>query len=333
MGLSLTVRQRDVLAVLAAQSRPVAAKTLPGKVGAGLAGVRRCLAALTRRGLVRACHTTPVTYEITPLGRAALAVDGGRPTTTAVTDAEAEGDVDGAGEGEPEAVAVAVVLPLPAEAPELDGGGELAPVVRELAVLARRLDEVEGSAGQLDELAALVTELAETVAAKITPAGEPAASWLEFPARPEVQEDAQDLLERLAAWVGSVYLRYRDAITGFPDCWLWHPEIVEELLWLNRAWQAAYAPGAPASLLGDWHDRQRPGVMRRIKDYAGVCSLEAHLPGADRHNRAAEVPVADAIAAVAAWWVTGRAEPGPVPTDDQLRRANIAARYTSRNRR
>jgi hypothetical protein len=332
VSVALTVRQRDVLAVLANHEEPVTAGVLPTQVGAGLAGVRRCLAALIRRGLARAHPGSPVTYEITPLGRAALAVDGGRHTTTPAPPTGDDAEPAAPPPPGQDASRIAIVE---RDATTAQADKPVAPpLTGEVAALAARLDELEQTAEQVDELAALVTELADTVTTTTAPATEVTASWLDFPSRPVVVEaDAEELLTRLAAWVGGVYLRYRDALTGFPECWLWHPEIVEELLWLHRAWQAAYAPRGPASLLGDWHDRQRPGVVRRVKDYAGMCSLEAHLPGMDRHHRAAQVPVLDAIAAVAEWWITGRAEPGPVPTAEQISQANLAARYTAHTRR
>ena len=68
-----------------------------------------------------------------------------------------------------------------------------------------------------------------------------------------------------------VYLRYPDGADHLPECWAWHPDVVEELLWLMHAWAAAYqGPQAWVALVGDWHDRQRPGVVRRIKTTAGI---------------------------------------------------------------
>jgi hypothetical protein len=220
---------------------------------------------------------------------------------------------------------------------EPDDGALVAGLAREMEALRRRLDELERLTARVDELTVLVSQFGESIAAgkSRTDVVVSAPSWMDFPTDRAIANanDARDLLFRLARWVGGVYLRYRDAVTSFPDCWLWHPEIVEELLWLHRAWLAAYAPTASASLLGDWHERHRPGVVRRIKDYGGVCCLEAHLPGQDRHTPAPDIPVVDAIAAVATWWTTGRAQPGPVPTAEQLTRADLAARYTRQQRR
>jgi hypothetical protein len=229
-----------------------------------------------------------------------------------------------------------------------EGGTAMAGLGRELEALRRDLDDVrrlasrvDEMAGSLDELAATVRQLTETFSiTKTEMAAEDAApSWLDLPVDPSrpatassVVRDAAQLLATLAPWVGGVYLRYHDAIASFPDCWMWHPEVVEELLWLHQAWLTAYSPGAPANGVGDWHDRQRPGVVARIRDYAGVCSLEAHQPGQDRSTPALITPAADAAEAIATWWATSREEPGPTPTDDQISTAAARYRFAGRTR-
>jgi hypothetical protein len=93
--------------------------------------------------------------------------------------------------------------------------------------------------------------------------------------------------------------------------------VVEELVWLMHAWAAAYqGPQAGVGLVGDWHDRQRPGVVRRIRASAGSCSFENHqartgwtqLSGA-----APTVPGIDALAAIADWWGSRRDQAAPEP--------------------
>jgi hypothetical protein len=137
---------------------------------------------------------------------------------------------------------------------------------------------------------------------------------------------AATLLADLIGWLGQVYLRYADAAKGLPECWLWHPDVIEELLWLWHAWHGAYQSGeASVRAAGDWHDRLRPGVARRIADYTKACSLESHLP--DRAIGAPAVPTADAIEQIAIWWTSRRTEPGPAPTDHQLQAAAAATRH------
>ena len=82
-------------------------------------------------------------------------------------------------------------------------------------------------------------------------------------------------LADLAVWMDAVFLRYRDA--QVPPCWLWHPEVIEELWRLYQAHGDAYHPETGTwARVGDWHDRQRPGVVRRLRAVAG-CELALHL--------------------------------------------------------
>jgi hypothetical protein len=144
-----------------------------------------------------------------------------------------------------------------------------------------------------------------------------APSWLVLP---EDLAAAQEVLASLVGWLGEVYLRYADAAREFPECWLWHPDVVEELLWLMHAWHAAYrGHDACAALAGDWHDRYRPGVVRRIGKLTGNCSLEKHQPQPGRTLPARPVvPLGEAMEPIAAWWATRRGEPAPEPTEEHL---------------
>jgi len=211
----------------------------------------------------------------------------------------------------------------------------LAGLAREGEQLRRAHDELRTDlakhTGRIDELAGVVKGLADALnvagpAADSEQRGAP--SWLVFdPGLMDDTVEAGEILTSLAAWVAKVYLRYGDA--KLPDCWLWHPDVVEELLWLQYAHAAAYDPDAAATAVGDWHDRQRPGVVARIKLYVGFCSLEAHQPGQDRATPAPVAPTTDAIPAVAAWWATSNDRPGPAPKAEQIE----AARQRITNRR
>jgi hypothetical protein len=125
------------------------------------------------------------------------------------------------------------------------------------------------------------------------------------------------VLDELVGWLQTVYLRYPDGADQLPECWCWHPDVVEELLWLMHAWAAAYqGPQAPVGLVGDWHDRQRPGVVRRIRTTAGSCSFENHQTRAGwtrRPSAAPAVPGLDSLGAIAQWWVTRRDQDAPEP--------------------
>jgi hypothetical protein len=211
------------------------------------------------------------------------------------------------------------------------------PVAVSQAGLARALDALEHRVGELTPLSRRVDEMAATVSqlAQVTLGTESAAddrpskvapSWLDIDHEGPSRLFARDILDRLTPWVAGIYLRYSDA--RLPDCWLWHPDVVEELLWLHAAWLAAYDRDAPVTAAGDWHERQRPGVVARVKAYAGMCSLEAHLPGKERHRPAPTAHTDDAIPAIAAWWADRRDQPGPVPTEEQI--ATASERHRSR---
>lgn len=208
----------------------------------------------------------------------------------------------------------------------------VAGLAHEVEQLRRTVDELARLPGELAQLAATVASLSDAVgggARRESPAGAP--SWLAYPSDaddPAATTAARTLLTALAEWVRAVYLRYQDAVSRFPECWLWHPDVVEELLWLRAAWQAAYALGASINAAGDWHDRQRPMVVHRIRDYAGVCSLEAHQAGRSEHRPSPTVPHPEAIDAIAQWWTTRRTEPAPPPSQEQLAASGRHWHYT-----
>jgi hypothetical protein len=193
--------------------------------------------------------------------------------------------------------------------------------VAELAPVAKRVDELAATVGQLAQVTLGAQTAKEDRISKVAP------SWLDIDHESPSRFAADDILARLTPWVGGIYLRYSDA--KLPDCWLWHPDVVEELICLHAAWLAAYDRDAQPSAASDWHERQRPGVLGRVKTYAGFCSLEAHLRGKERHRPAADTPTEDAIPAIAAWWATRREQPGPEPTAEQI----AAATERMRNRR
>jgi hypothetical protein len=208
----------------------------------------------------------------------------------------------------------------------------VAGLAREVEALRKGMRHVP-STGDLSRLADTVADLSETVTAMQTVGGgrrgsEAVPSWLTLP---RDLPSARAALSDLTSWLRDVYLRYADAAREFPECWLWHPEIVEELVWLMYGWLAAYRDDeASVRAAGDWHDRLRPGVVRRVHGYARTCSLENHLPGRPNATGAPHLSVVDAdrdaAAAVAAWWTDQRDQPGPAPTHDQMTAAAAAAR-------
>jgi hypothetical protein len=207
-------------------------------------------------------------------------------------------------------------------------GGAVAGLAREIEALRQSIDKLRGLPSRVDELAGLVAQLADAVNATPTAADE-VASWLDLP--PEV-DTTHAVLGELLTWMQVVYLRYPDAAAGLPDCWLWHTNVVEELLWLMQAWLAAYRDDkAAVSLAGDWHDRYRPGVVRRITTTAGRCSLENHQPRDGQPLPGGPVvPVAGAAEQIATWWASARTDPPPEPDEWHLATANARRRPGTR---
>jgi len=196
----------------------------------------------------------------------------------------------------------------------------VAGLAREVEAIRRTLDDT-ATAAELDKLARVVTDLTEMVGAPVGSDDAVVLSWL---SAPTAADKTSTFLRDLVGWLNAIYLRYADAARGLPECWLWHPDVVEELLWLWQAWGDAYGESATIRAAGDWHDRLRPGVVRRIGDYANACSLENHQP--DRAIASPSVPVVEAAEAIALWWAEARDERAPAPTDDQMIAAAAAAR-------
>ena len=200
------------------------------------------------------------------------------------------------------------------------------PLDPQVPMLARA---VERTARRLAALDTLVAQLAADVTALArhlgpngpgeTEDGPPSVrAWL---LTDDPDQGAVDLVD-LCGWLRRVYLRYPR--TDLPSCWLWHPHAVEELWWLRCAHAEAYHPENGSWLrVGDWHDRQLPGVVRRLTAAVGSCELALHLPGQRAAGLSRPVPFADAAAFVAQTWTTsaGR-EPGPRPTPQQLDKAD-----------
>jgi hypothetical protein len=141
---------------------------------------------------------------------------------------------------------------------------------------------------------------------------QPGPSWLAVGS----WEQAQAIMAVLIPWLAAVYLRYPDAT--LPTCWAWHPVAVEELWWLCRAWQDAYACEEPSSQrAGDWHDRQRPAVAKRLTSSLRMCRLAKHVDRAEHAHPI--VPGADTVAHVTTAWATADRAGWPLaPSQSQL---------------
>jgi len=198
------------------------------------------------------------------------------------------------------------------------GAEVVAGLAREVEALRRAVRKAATLHTKVDQLAATVAQAVDDLAATGRRA-DPVrpVSWIGYTGDPE---PAGSALAELADWVGAVYLRYPVAARELPDCWLWHPDMVEELAWLQQAWEAAYSPDTgTVAAAGDWHDRYRPGVAVRIRAAnRNSCSLENHLRP-DRPTAAIVAPSLGSVQAVAEWWaVTRDCQQPPQPTAGDL---------------
>lgn len=205
----------------------------------------------------------------------------------------------------------------------------VAGLARELDAMRRTLDAVSGLPDTVEDLGRLVAELAGKVSAMSARAVRvPAPSWLMAPDDPDLIER---VLDDLCAWLHAVYLRYPDGAVGLPECWLYHPDVVEELVWLMHSWCAAYqGPAASVGLAAEWHERHRPGVVRRIHTQVKACGWDLHRTRLDRDQiptGATDVPGRHDTAVIAGWWAAGRDAPAPEPP------AERAPLLTGRRRR
>jgi hypothetical protein len=127
-------------------------------------------------------------------------------------------------------------------------------------VLPELADRVAAVAGDRTELANRVSR------------DEDLPSWL--------ANELPEMLVQLQGWLDHVLIHYPDTAIALGVCWPLHPWIVEELLALRAVWFEAYqGERVNGTKAVDWHDRLRPGVLRRIREHTAGCSPEAHRPG------------------------------------------------------
>lgn len=191
--------------------------------------------------------------------------------------------------------------------------------------------DVERTARRVGELDTMLRQLAADVAAfpgvgDDPEGGDPGGrvrAWLLADDADQARADLADLCE----WLAAVYLRYPDA--ALPSCWAFHGHVVEELRWLREAHRDAYSDGGCWKDVGDWHDRQRPGVAKRIRGAVGGCELALHAPGAEHADRPYAAPLARYADLIAGQWATEHT--APEPTADQLAESERHDRDEHRN--
>lgn len=198
--------------------------------------------------------------------------------------------------------------------PDIASAAAVAGLASEVEALRRAVDPIPSRVADLARLTADLGAQVRDLA--VAPKAGAMPSWLVAPTDRDI---VRLLLGELDAWLRVVLLRYSDAAQTVPECWPWHPDVVEELLWLMHAWLAAYqGEKASPALVGDWHDRYRPGVVRRVKGLAGTCSLEVHLDRPDRQPHAYVLRRPDAVEVIAQWWAAARAARAPEPGAEHL---------------
>lgn len=217
---------------------------------------------------------------------------------------------------------------------------DAAPADQQLVVLARAIERnrrrVDGLDTHVRQLAAdLLTLTALLGGPRHDPAGAvgeadegpPAVrSWLLADDPDQAVDDLADLI----GWLDRIYLRYHGAFLS--SCWLWHADVVEELWWLRRAHADAYDPERGSwPRVGEWHDRQRPAVVKRVKDTIVSCELALHAPGQRYGHRPPGTPLVAAAVSAAHAWTTDPTGPGPVPTTAQLDEAEAITRDQHRH--
>lgn len=153
---------------------------------------------------------------------------------------------------------------------------------RQIADLAREIDAIVRDAdpddeddtggyltqlgGQLQELATALEELAGRERRVRVPC------WIDLKA-----EEALQTWKDLEHWIATVlFARYEGRHDWIP-CWYLHPQLVEELTWLWKAWEYAYRnPKATPGLAGEWHTRWWPHVRGRLREGTRGCTSREH---------------------------------------------------------
>lgn len=165
--------------------------------------------------------------------------------------------------------------------------------------------KVEALGEGFEEITSLVRELAEGVSSLGRQLeASSVRSWLTV----EDPEKAVLYLADLCKWLGEVWVHYDGA--ALPECWAYHPGVVEELLSLMDQHRAIFRKGGTSQQKADWHARYRPGVVERISKVAASCSLARHERGSEADPaEKREVPDGFDPAAIAASWTAGRQVP------------------------
>ena len=159
----------------------------------------------------------------------------------------------------------------------------------------------------------------------------PVRSWLAVDDPDQAVKDLGDLVE----WVDRFYVRFSRA--QLSSCWMWHPDVVEELWCLRGAHAEAFHPETGSWLrVGDWLDRQRPGVERPPQPADGeVRAVPARRPPRPpgRRDRAATAATGRALRRRRRLVGQPPTPPGPTRRPEHLAEATQAEYPGAVNRR
>ena len=206
----------------------------------------------------------------------------------------------------------------------------------QIVALSRTVERTARRVGELDamlrRLAADVLAIAKAETAARPGGGDGEDSGIRAWLLADDPEQARIDLADLVEWLFRVYLRYQDA--ALPSCWLWHPDVVEELWWLRQAHGEAYHSETGSwKSAGDWHDRQRPNLVRRLRPLVNKCELSLHTPRSAESAPPMGAPLAVHADAVALAWTTTPGRQVPPPEPGQLADADRFTREILRTRR
>jgi len=126
---------------------------------------------------------------------------------------------------------------------------------------------------------------------------------------------AERMLTELADWVKRVVRRYPES-RQLGNCWMHHPELVEQLIVLRLLWMRAYRnPDGQVEKAAEWQDRWLPGFFGRIREKCQGFGTGVHQLDAQARMAADDQRQIDRIPKYARWWpikVAGK-DPGEEP--------------------
>jgi hypothetical protein len=198
--------------------------------------------------------------------------------------------------------------------------GEVALQVRNMTTTVNGMAEVATQVTGLSDQVMALAERLTSGEADSESAAPALPSWFEIEG-----ERAQQMLADLVEWVDAILVRHYAAREALPECWMFHGEVVEDLLWLRAAWVAAHRdPDAKPHHAADFHERWLPSMMSRLRRQfgAGMCGFGKHRDGSGQYRQLREeqfpdsrVPATDprAVETYARWWAQDRGRVDGVP--------------------